>query len=174
MYGAKEVFAVYELQTCICLCRAGHLSFAVTRDHRRANAQPELLASMGDGGCRDARDVDTGRERYAWRYDFGTKTTPTPPSSQRIGWPKVHVPTPPQPPLPSAEARAHTQWATDGGEERAQGPGGVHARRAAPLRQRVLAVVGARHPRPPACHRTTARTPRSSHPPARPATRFRA
>ena len=31
---------------------------------RRANVERELLASVGDGGCRDVRDVDTGRERY--------------------------------------------------------------------------------------------------------------
>ena len=33
----------------------------------------------------------------------------------------------------------------------------VHLRRAAPLEQRLLAVVGVRHPRPPACHRTLGR-----------------
>ena len=62
--------------------------------------------------------------------------------------------------------------AADGRAERARGARDLRARRApAPLGQRVLAVVGARHPRPPARHpeaerrdppqQTTARRPRT-------------
>jgi hypothetical protein len=43
--------------------------------------------------------------------------------------------------------------AADGRAERARGARDLRARRAPPLGQRVLAVVGARHPQPPARHR---------------------
>ena len=44
-----------------------------------------------------------------------------------------------------------------GGAERGRGAGDLHAQRAPPLGQRDVAVVGARHPRPPARHRAAGR-----------------
>ena len=60
--------------------------------------------------------------------------------------------------------------AADGRAERARGARDLRARRAPPLGQRVLAVVGARHPRPPARHWEAERR----DPPLRPAARVRA
>ena len=70
-----------------------------------------------------------------------------------------------------AEERARTEWRRMGARSEHEALGiFVHDVHRPPLGQRVLAVVGARHPRPPARHREAERR----DPPVRPAARVRA
>ena len=69
------------------------------------------------------------------------------------------------------EERARTEWRRMGARSEHEALGiFVHDVHPPPLGQRVLAVVGARHPRPPARHREAERR----DPPPRPAARVRA